>query len=112
MLYGEKHPYGKPLTGSGISETISDITRDNIIAVHSRAINPTNLCFAVAGDIQLDELVEILEDKFGNWSGNTNSNLKELNKVPLPNTRRVFLIDKPNAQQSYIVAGHCCPFSN
>ena len=92
LLYGENHPYGKPLTGSGISETISDITRENVIAVHSRAINPTNLTFAVAGDIQLDELVEILEDKFGNWSGNTNSNLKELNKVPLPNTRRVYSV--------------------
>ena len=53
LLYGQNHPYGKPLTGSGISETISGITRDNIIAVHSRAINPTNLTFAVAGDIQL-----------------------------------------------------------
>ena len=68
MLYGENHPYGKPLTGSGISETISDITRDDVIAVHNRAINPSNLTFAVAGDIELGELVEILEDKFGDYN--------------------------------------------
>jgi predicted Zn-dependent peptidase len=109
LLYGENHPYGKPLTGSGISETISDITRDDVIAVHSRAINPTNLTFAVAGDIELGELVEILEDKFGDWSSNTNSNLKMLSTVALPNSRKVYLIDKPNAQQSYIVAGQLLP---
>tara|TARA_Y100000748_G_scaffold147184_1_gene123183 strand:- start:560 stop:2491 length:1932 start_codon:yes stop_codon:yes gene_type:complete len=109
LLYGENHPYGKPLTGSGISETIADITRDDVIAVHSRAINPSNLTFAVAGDIELDELVKILEYKFGDWSSNTNSNLKMLSTVALPNSRKVYLIDKPNAQQSYIVAGQLLP---
>lgn len=109
LLYGEEHPYGKPLTGSGISETISDITRDDVIAVHNRAINPANLTFAVAGDIGLDELVEVLEDKFGDWSSNANSDLKKLSTVALPNTRTVYLIDKPNAQQSYIVAGQLLP---
>jgi zinc protease len=109
LLYGEDHPYGKPLTGSGISTTISDISRENIIALHQRAINPANLTFAVAGDIELNELVNVLEDKFGNWAGNTSSNLKELSKVALPDTRKVYLIDKPNAQQSYIVAGQLLP---
>jgi zinc protease len=109
LLYGEDHPYGKPLTGSGISTTISDISRENIIALHQRAINPANLTFAVAGDIELNELVNVLEDKFGNWAGNTSSNLKELSNVALPETRKVYLIDKPNAQQSYIVAGQLLP---
>jgi zinc protease len=63
----------------------------------------------VAGDIELNELVNVLEDKFGNWAGNTSSNLKELSNVALPDTRKVYLIDKPNAQQSYIVAGQLLP---
>jgi len=109
LLYGEEHPYGKPLTGSGVSETISDITRDDVIAVHNRAINPSNLTFAVAGDIGLSELVEILEDKFGDWTSNSNSDLKALTNVALPSARTVYLIDKPNAQQSYIVAGQLLP---
>jgi len=109
LLYGENHPYGKPLTGSGVSETISNITRDDIIEVHNRAVNPANLTFAVAGDIELDELVNLLEDKFGNWSANSTSDLKELGNVSLPAIRTVYLIDKPNAQQSYIVAGQLLP---
>ena len=109
LMYGEDHPYGKPLTGSGISSTISEITRDDIIAIHRRAINPKNLTFAVAGDIELKELVNLLEDKFGNWSSTSKSGLKKLNNVSLPDSRVVYLIDKPNAQQSYIVAGQLLP---
>ena len=109
LLYGQDHPYGKPLTGSGISETISSITRKDIIAMHKRAIDPANLTFAVAGDINLDELVDMLEDKFGDWSSNSKTELKELQTISLPATRTVYLIDKPNAQQSYIVAGQLLP---
>ncbi len=109
LLYGEDHPYGKPLTGSGISETISTITRDDIVNVHARAINPGNLTFAVAGDINLNELVDLLESKFGDWSVESNFTLKTLTKVELPKTRTIYLIDKPNAQQSYIVAGQLLP---
>ena len=109
LLYGEDHPYGKPLTGSGISSTISEITRDDIINVHQRAINPTNLTFAVAGDISLDEIVDVLEAKFSTWSGRSADSLKPLDKVALPKTRIVYLINKPNAQQSYIVAGQLLP---
>ena len=109
LLYGEEHPYGKPLTGSGISETISSITRANIIDVHSRAINSAHLTFAVAGDIEMKELVDLLESKFGDWSANSDSGLKTLTTIELPDNRTVYLIDKPNAQQSYIVAGQLLP---
>ena len=109
LLYGEEHPYGKPLTGSGISETISSITRANIMDVHSRAINSAHLTFAVAGDIEMKELVNLLESKFGDWSANSDSGLKTLTTVELPDNRTVYLIDKPNAQQSYIVAGQLLP---
>ena len=109
LLYGLEHPYGKPLTGSGISSTISAITRDDIIDVHTRAINPVNLTFAVAGDITLDEVIELLESKFGDWKSNSSTPLKSLTKVALPEKRTIYLIDKPNAQQSYIVAGQLLP---
>jgi zinc protease len=109
LLYGDSHPYGKPLTGSGLSNTISSITRENIIDLHARALSPNNLTFAVAGDIDLDALVDLLEDKFGSWKGNSSNKLKVFTTVALPSQRTVYLIDKPNAQQSYIVAGQLLP---
>ena len=109
LLYGDTHPYGKPLTGSGLSDTISSITRKNIIDLHARALSPDNLTFAVAGDIDLETLVDLLENKFGTWRGNSTSKLKALTTVALPSQRTVYLIDKPNAQQSFIVAGQLLP---
>jgi zinc protease len=109
LLYGDTHPYGKPLTGSGLSDTISSITRSNIIDLHARALSPDNLTFAVAGDIDLETLVDLLENKFGGWKGNSTSKLKALTTVALPSQRTVYLIDKPNAQQSFIVAGQLLP---
>ncbi len=109
LLYGDTHPYGKPLTGSGLSDTISSITRSNIIDLHARALSPDNLTFAVAGDINLETLVDLLENKFGGWKGNSTSKLKAFTTVALPSQRTVYLIDKPNAQQSFIVAGQLLP---
>jgi zinc protease len=109
LLYGQDHPYGKLLIGSGVSETIASLTQSDLFSIHKRTLNPMNLTFIVAGDISLDEITEALEKKFGSWNADISSPLKDLAKVELPNKRIVYLIDKPNAQQSYIVAGQLLP---
>jgi zinc protease len=109
LLYGQDHPYGKLLIGSGVSETISSLTQSDLSSIHKRTLNPKNLTFVVAGDISLDEITQTLEKKFGSWNADMSSPLKDLSNVELPDTRIVYLIDKPNAQQSYIVAGQLLP---
>lgn len=109
LLYGEDHPYGKLLIGAGVSETIQNIDAEKLSDLHKRALNPQNLTFTVAGDISIDEIVGLLESKFGNWKSESGSNLRDLPKMPLPEKRMVYLINKPNAEQSYIVAGQLLP---
>ena len=109
LLYGQDHPYGKLLIGSGVSETITSLTQSDLSSIHKRTLNPKNLTFVVAGDISLDEITQTLEKKFGSWNADISSPLKDLSNVELPDTRIVYLIDKPNAQQSYIVAGQLLP---
>ncbi len=109
LLYGQDHPYGKLLIGSGVSETIRSLTQSDLSSIHKRTLNPKNLTFVVAGDISLDEITQTLEKKFGSWNADMSSPLKDLSNVELPDTRIVYLIDKPNAQQSYIVAGQLLP---
>ncbi|MDC0891849.1 pitrilysin family protein, partial [Gammaproteobacteria bacterium] len=109
LLYGQDHPYGKLLIGSGVSETITSLTQSDLSSIHKRTLNPKNLTFVVAGDISLDEITQTLEKKFGSWNADISSPLKDLSNVALPDTRIVYLIDKPNAQQSYIVAGQLLP---
>ena len=109
LLYGKDHPYGKLLIGSGVSETIDDLSQLDLFSIHKRTLNPNNLTFVVAGDISLDEITETLENKFGSWQADTSTPLKELPTVSLPEKRVIYLIDKPNAKQSYIVAGQLLP---
>ena len=109
LLYGADHPYGKLLIGSGVTSTIENIDAKKLSSLHQLALNPKHLTFTVAGDISLDEMVNLLEMKFGDWESASDTELKVIPNVSLPETRRIYLIDKPNAEQSYIVAGQLLP---
>ncbi len=109
ILYGTDHPYGKPLTGSGTSESISNINRNEIIKVYKKTINPNLLNIVVVGDISLPDAKQVLNKHFGRWESRNTPKKKKLFTVSLPKERSVFLINKPNAVQSYIVAGQLIP---
>ena len=109
ILYGENHPYGKPLTGTGTTETIENISRDALVEVYKRVINSNNASYLIVGNINLEEAKDILESKFGNWESEASQQKLSLFSVDLPKSRKVYLIDKPNAIQSYIVAGQLLP---
>ena len=109
ILYGENHPYGKPLTGTGTTETIENISRDALVEVYKRVINSNNASYLIVGNINLEEAKDMLESKFGNWESEASQQKLSLFSVDLPKSRKVYLIDKPNAIQSYIVAGQLLP---
>ena len=105
LLYSEKHAYGKPFTGSGYESTVQPLTRDDLLAWHRTWFHPNNSTLIVVGDASLKEIVPHLERVFGGWKqGKAPS--KELSSVPATKGGRVFLIDKPGAVQSVIVATH------
>ncbi len=111
ILYGEDHPYAKPFSGNGTRESIQWMSRDDLINYKNRFIAPSNGTLILVGDTTLDEILPILEAQFGSWPEN-----RMLKGVQLDYTidkqtdsRRVFLIDKPGAVQSLIVAGQLMP---
>jgi len=111
ILYGEGHPYAKPFSGNGTRESIQWMTRDDLINYKNRFIAPSNGTLILVGDTTLDEILPTLEALFGSWSEN-----RMLKGVQLdytikkePDSRRVFLIDKPGAVQSLIIAGQLMP---
>ena len=67
-----------PLTGSGTTESISNISRDKLIKYFKSAINPAQATFVVVGDITLDEAVSLLNEKTKNWKSTTASEKVEL----------------------------------
>ena len=111
ILYGDNHPYAKPFSGNGTRESIQWMSREDLINYKQRFIAPSNASLIVVGDTTLDELVPMLESQFGKLAEN-----KMLKGVQLDyevenqsETRRVYLVDKPGAVQSLIVAGQLMP---
>jgi len=111
ILYGVDHPYAKPFSGNGTRESIQWMSRDDLISYKNRFIAPSNGTLILVGDTTLDEILPILEAQFGSWPENRMFKGAQLDYTinKENDLRRVFLIDKPGAVQSLIVAGQLMP---
>jgi len=108
LLYGSDHAYGNPLTGSGTSASVGKMTREDLVKFHDTWFKPNNATLVIVGDTTLSEVTPKLERLFSGWkSGNVPK--KTLKTVNLPVKSTVYLIDKPGALQSVIVAGVVAP---
>ena len=112
LLFGKDHPYGKP-SGAGTTNSISNISREDIVNIHKKLTDPSKATFILAGDIDIEEAKQLLNKKLRNWKSSSDLN----NEIDLFNVNdqkkpRVFLIDKPEAIQSYILAVQLLPPTN
>jgi zinc protease len=108
LLYGNGHPYANPLTGSGTKESVAKLTREDLIKFHDSWLRPGNSTLVVVGDTTLAEVTPKLEKLFAGWKGG-NPPAKNVKTVPIATKSSVYLIDKPGALQSVIVAGVVAP---
>ena len=112
LVYGSGHPYAKA-SSSGVKNTVENFTREDLQGMYAKLTNPNDATFIVTGDISLADATELLNKKFSNWK----SPDKAIAQVDLFNVNdqaspRVFLIDKPGAIQSYILAAQLLPPTN
>jgi zinc protease len=76
------HPYqGDPL---GLAETVSSLSRDDLVAYYRSKVRPDNAVVAVAGDIEPKQALEVLERSFGSWKSADASPLPTLPEPPQP----------------------------
>src|SRR5229473_1585476 len=108
LLYGKGHAYGNPLTGSGTSESVAKMTRNDLVKFHNVWFRPNGATLIVAGDTSLNELKPKLEKLFANWKAGQTPK-KNISNVPFPPKPVIYLIDKPGALQSIIIAGLVAP---
>ncbi|MBT3993428.1 MAG: insulinase family protein, partial [Gammaproteobacteria bacterium] len=111
LLYGGKNPYGKPFSGNGTRESIQWMERESMIGYTQEMLNPSNATILVVGDTNLDEITTVLENKFGTWSDSQSyqDNVIDYQNYQTPTERKIYLVDKPGAVQSLIVAGQLLP---
>jgi zinc protease len=108
LLYGPGHPYGNPLTGSGTKDSVGKLTRSDLVKFHETWLRPNNSTLIVVGDTTLTEVTPKLEKLFAGWkTGKVPA--KDLKTVDVASKSTVYLIDKPGALQSVIIAGVVAP---
>lgn len=101
LVYGF-HPYGLPQNGT--AESLAAITRADIVAYHEQYFVPNNAILAVVGDVTADEAFGMVQKVFGDWQ---NRELPASRFVAPPEpTRRVIVVNKPDAVQTEVRAGH------
>ncbi|MBT8272731.1 MAG: insulinase family protein, partial [Bacteroidia bacterium] len=104
-LYGENHPYSNPFTGSGYEETVTAITNEDISNFYNTWIKPNNATLIVTGDVELEVLKSKLEESLGKWKKGNVPTIN-FNEGSSKTKNTLYLIDRPESQQSVIIAGH------
>jgi zinc protease len=108
LVYGSNHPYGQPLTGSGTEEVVQSLTAKDLEAFHSTWFKPNNSTLVVVGDVTLEEIVPKIEKVFGKWATGQVPQIT-LPTVEQPKATTVYIVDKPDAAQSVLLAAHLLP---
>ena len=98
----DDHPYGNPLSGS--EDTLAGITLDDILAFYANEVGADRLIVSVSGDVDADSVIEQLTSIFGDFR-KAGAALADLPAARRATTRRVLLVDKPGATQTYFWIG-------
>jgi zinc protease len=101
LVYGF-HPYGMPENGT--AQTIASITREDLLAFHSRYFAPNNAILAIVGDVTADEAFTMAKKVFGDWEKRDVP--AQIFIDPPDPTRRVIVVNKGDAVQTEVRVGH------
>jgi zinc protease len=108
LLFGSEHAYGQPLTGSGTEDAVAGLERDDLAAFHDTWYRASNATVVVVGDVSMPELRPILDRHFGAWTAGDMPE-KDIEHVAQPTGTEIYLMDRPDSQQSIIFAGQLAP---
>ncbi len=110
LVYGERHPRGRP--SGGTPESIQAITVADLKAFHAAFYDPRTAIVSVAGDVGAAEVKALLDRKLAGWRSRRGAEPKRPAYPPLA-ARSVTLVDKPAASQSQVwVVGELFPASH
>jgi zinc protease len=97
------HGYGRTADGDEIS--LTKIHRDAIVKFYETYYVPGDIILSVAGDFRAADMKKKLEEAFGPWPSKPVTPVK-IPVLPLVKGRRLLLIDKPDATQTYFAIGN------
>ena len=102
LIYGDTHPYGHPVEGS--IETVRTLTLDDVKAQYTRLFTPRHAALIAIGDISLERAKVLAKKAFGAWK-NKGEALKPVPAVEASARRRIMLVNKAPAPQTFALVG-------
>jgi predicted Zn-dependent peptidase len=97
------HPYGRPVSGD--ENTVAGITREDVLACYRGRFGGDRLIVTVVGDFDSRRMESRLKAAFGDWP-RASEPLPDVAVPPRVEGRRVLLVDKPDATQTYFWMGN------
>ena len=108
LLYTTNHPYGRTIN----EESVSSITRDDVVAFHKAFYQPARAIITVVGDISAADAKAKIEKALAAWpAGGARANFS-YPSPPAPKPTTVYIVDKPGAAQSTFAIGLVGPPRN
>ena len=108
LLYGEGHAYDLPLTGSGTEATVTALDAGDLRQFHETWFKPGNGTLIVVGDTDLATIQPRLEALFADWAPGSVPT-KNIAAVSQPRGGQVYLVNRPEAEQTVIFAAQLAP---
>ncbi len=87
---------------SPTESSIKNATSANLKAFHDRYYVPGNSILGIAGDVQTDQILGLVNKYFGDWKGAATSDA--LGTVPPLGPTTIYLVDRPGSVQTNLIA--------
>lgn len=91
-----KQPLGQTILGP--RELIAGYTREDVLAFRARHYSPMNTCVAIAGNFDLNQVKDLMAQRFGDWTGGAG----EIFPVNAVNQRPQTLTADKDTEQAHI----------
>lgn len=95
-----KQPLGQTILGP--RELIAGYTREDVLAFRARHYSPMNTCVAIAGNFDLNQVKDLMAQRFGDWTGGAG----EIFPVNAVNQRPQTLTADKDTEQAHICLGY------
>ncbi len=102
LLY-QDHPYGR--SSLGYIETISEISRDDIVDFRSDYYGPRGMIITVVGGIDAEEALAKVAAVFGDWQHTKQKNPGDVPSASRPDSLIRTQVEMPEKSQSDIILG-------
>ncbi len=106
LIYGENSVYARVPE----YDTVDRITREDLTSFHKQAFNGSNLLVGVVGDFDTQKLKSKLIEEFKSFPEDQKSESQFPSVKYQPSSSKVYLVDKPDVNQSFVLMGHIGSF--